>query len=280
MGKRNKIDLPKELMVEMYKTLSLEQIATELGVHIRTVQRRFKEYELVATRNPILLQGKKKRKPIKKVLKYKNKEDFQLYYSTFKSLVLVAKHYNISPTTALHWKQKHQIETILGASEQGKERINEEKPWANREELSRMYDIYSSNKLAEIWGCDKSTICDWLKRFDIPIKTSSEQWKRESKNSELILDGELNVQVLSTYKLRLSHKIVAKIKDKVGKCQSCEETEVLDLHHINEDATDNRPENHVILCPTCHAKIHRLHITVEELCPSYVSWKSYAGGHE
>ncbi len=40
-------------------------------------------------------------------------------------------------------------------------------------------------------------------------------------------------------------------------CAVCNETEVIDLHHIDEDRSNNAPSNFVPLCPTHHAYIHR-----------------------
>ena len=43
--------------------------------------------------------------------------------------------------------------------------------------------------------------------------------------------------------------------DKV--CQVCGHYGVYDNHHIDRDYTNNTPGNKAILCPTCHAEVHR-----------------------
>ena len=43
------------------------------------------------------------------------------------------------------------------------------------------------------------------------------------------------------------------------KCLVCEETNVVAVHHLNENHDDNRPENLVPLCPTHHQYMHSRH---------------------
>lgn len=46
-------------------------------------------------------------------------------------------------------------------------------------------------------------------------------------------------------------------------CEKCKTSDwlgkplVMDVHHLNEDNTDNRFENLVIVCPNCHRSLHR-----------------------
>jgi hypothetical protein len=42
-----------------------------------------------------------------------------------------------------------------------------------------------------------------------------------------------------------------------NKCVFCSETEVLEVHHIDENRDNNELDNLIVVCPTHHTKIHR-----------------------
>jgi 5-methylcytosine-specific restriction endonuclease McrA len=51
-----------------------------------------------------------------------------------------------------------------------------------------------------------------------------------------------------------------------GECPVCHKyTEHLEIHHINQDRNDNRPENLIPLCPDCHSKADSGEITPDKL---------------
>lgn len=270
-----KINISKELLIQLYlkKHMSTTQIAKELGVNRQTITNKLKEFN-IKVREPN--RKKIKTKVSKPIPEYHNREKFYEVYQELKSLDLVADHFNINQKTAYLWKKKHNIPTINAFSYKGVQKINEGKPWCNKEKLEEMYSQYSSYELAIMWNCNPTTILKWLKRFNIPRRDYSEQWDLKTKaGRRLIKDGNFDYQEYKSIyseEGRLSKVARKYIIDRVGKCQACGYSEVLDLHHINENHKDNRPENHAILCPNCHAKIHRLGLTVEKLCPNFISW--------
>jgi uncharacterized protein YlaI/DNA-binding XRE family transcriptional regulator len=278
-----KINIPKDLLVEMYveKGMTTYEIADELGTSRQTINNKLKEYG-VELRNS-LFQPKLKKKSIKRVKQadYKDKETFEKVYKEMKSLDLVSEFFGINLKTAYLWKKQHGIETIKQLSASGYDRRMEGKPWYDKEYLSEMYEQYSTYELAQMWNCDPTTIQKWLRKHNIPRKTLGEQWRRKPKNGISIVkvDGFDLKAYESKYNtnIPLSKQVAESIKELVGECQSCGEKDVLDLHHINENRRDNRPENHVVLCPNCHARIHRLGKTVDELVPNFKDWSnSYA----
>lgn len=60
--------------------------------------------------------------------------------------------------------------------------------------------------------------------------------------------------------------------DKV--CIVCGEDKIVEVHHANEDHSDNRPENLIPLCPTHHQYIHsRYRDEVQPLIDEYIKNK-------
>lgn len=53
------------------------------------------------------------------------------------------------------------------------------------------------------------------------------------------------------------------------KCELCsyeEDLRILEVHHIDHNRSNNKPENLMILCPNCHAKItHGFYILIDRL---------------
>jgi hypothetical protein len=60
------------------------------------------------------------------------------------------------------------------------------------------------------------------------------------------------------------------------KCLICDEDKIVAAHHVNEDHTDNRPENIVPLCPTHHQYVHsRFRCEVQPIIDQYL--QSFTG---
>lgn len=60
------------------------------------------------------------------------------------------------------------------------------------------------------------------------------------------------------------------------KCLVCGEEKIVAVHHVNENHSDNRPENLVPLCPTHHQYIHsRYREEVQPIVDEYI--KKYLG---
>jgi hypothetical protein len=58
------------------------------------------------------------------------------------------------------------------------------------------------------------------------------------------------------------------------KCVVCSESNVVAVHHLNEEHNDNRPENLVPLCPTHHQYMHSRHKhLIEDVVEKYVKDK-------
>lgn len=262
----------ESLYVEKHHTVY--QIADQLNVCRQTISNKLKQYD-IPLRNA---RYKKVRKQDKEEVDkfYKTRDVFIQKYTELKSIRLVAEFFNISVDTAYDWKKRHEIPNVKEQSNDGIRRRLYNSPWADKETFSKAYKTYSLAEMSRMWGCTSSNLYKWRKKHGIPACTTKEQWKKRPKFGTPYCDNTGGINFDTFDRDRLSKGMVIRIKEIVGECQSCGEREVLDLHHINGNTKDNRPENHVILCPNCHAKVHRLGKTVEELCPYYKSWRTYA----
>ena len=259
--------------------MTVEQIATELGVHDKTIRRRFKEYGIETGKhiNPQFIRKNPPKKKIKfkKPLKYKDKEDFQRVYEELKSLSLVAKHYNISIKTALRWKSIHNVRTVLGVSEYSPRQCIG-KNYSNRQWLSDMYKTHTITEIAEMCGCHPSTIKSWMNKFGIQSRNVQEQRELKSGNGNRTILGSNGIINKENYMNNIptivNRKMVNAICGIVGSCQCCGYKEVLDVHHKDSNHYNNDPYNLWVLCPNCHAQIHRNGKDLESMITNTINW--------
>ena len=288
-----KINLSRDLLYSLYveQGMTLQQIADELGVSRQTVSNKISEYG-ITVRNYSYIREQKSNSPsvpkIKKKTPYKSKTVFERAYKELKSIELVAEHFGISQDTAYSWKKRHGIETIKEFSQRGKRKVNANKPYANKEWLEDMYSKYSWEELGKMLNCDPTTLSKWGVKFGIKTRTVSEQWDLKSKNgSRVVKPLSFDLQLYKeTYVLHTMSNLPKNLRNFIislyGKCENpnCNESEVLDLHHIDENHKNNSPENHGVLCPNCHAKIHRLGIKFNDLVPHHISWETLLDSYQ
>ena len=280
-----KIRIPKDLLVDLYidKGMTLQQIAEEFGVNRQTISNKLKEYNIPIRNNKYLKEHRKadKKKRLRRVSGYRNKKLYEEAYKRLKSIDQVAEYFNIDVKTAFKWKKIHNIQTIKEYSQKGRKQLVVDKPYANKEWLEEMYSKYSLEDLAKMLNCSPSTLGKWCKKFGIKTRTISEQWELKSKSGA-------NVIKSCGFDLQLYKKTYAIGRNNVGipkglrkyiislydRCECCGYKEVLDLHHIDENHRNNDPSNHSVLCPNCHAKIHRLGVPFSDLVPNHINWET------
>ena len=277
-----KIRIPKDLLQDLYENqgMTLQQIADEFGVNRQTISNKLKEYGICVRNSKYIKEHKVvKKKKLKKIEDYRNKAVYEKVYKELKSIDQVAEYFNINIKTAFKWKKIHNIETIKEYSQKGRKQLVVNKPYANKEWLEEMYAQYSLEDLGKMLNCNPSTIGKWCKKFGIKTRTVSEQWELKSKNgAKVVKSNEFDLQLYKkTYAIgRNNVKIPKGLKNYIislyGKCECCGYDEVLDLHHIDENHNNNDPSNHGVLCPNCHAKIHRLGIPFHQLVPNHIVW--------
>ena len=284
-----KIALSRDLLYSLYveQGMTLKAISEELGVSRQTVSNKLQEYS-IPIRNSSYIQAHKPKpkKTFRKIPDYRNRDKFEKAYMELKSIDLVAEHFHINIKTAFEWKKRHGIETIKEFSWKGKEKVNKDKPYTNKEWLEEMYSKYSFEDIGKMLNCHPSTVQKWAQRFGIKTRNIQEQWEVKAKyGSQVVKSSEFDLQLYKdTYTLSGITKLPKNLKNFIvslyGKCECCGYDRVLDLHHIDENHDNNSPENHGVLCPNCHALIHRLGIPFNELVPDHVSWETLLDSYQ
>jgi hypothetical protein len=116
--------------------------------------------------------------------------------------------------------------------------------------------------------------------------TIEEQWEVKAKyGNKVVMSSTFDLQLYKdTYVLEHISKLPKGLRlfiiNLYGKCECCGYSEVLDLHHIDEDHSNNDPNNQGVLCPNCHAKIHRLGILFKDLVPEHVNWETLLDSYQ
>lgn len=284
-----KIALSRDLLYSLYveQGMTLKAISEELGVSRQTVSNKLQEYN-IPIRNSSYIQAHKPKpkKTFRKIPDYRNREKFEKAYMELKSIDLVAEYFGINQKTAFEWKKRHGIETIKEFSQRGKRKVNHDKPYTNKEWLEDMYSKYSWEELGAMLNCDPTTLSKWGLKFGIKTRSVKEQWDLKSKNgNRVVKSSEFDLQLYKdTYTLSGMTKLPKNLRNFItslyGKCECCGYDKVLDLHHIDENHDNNSPENHGVLCPNCHALIHRLGIPFNELVPDHVSWETLLDSYQ
>lgn len=122
-----------------------------------------------------------------------------------------------------------------------------------KEEVERLYlkEKWTMTQIGQHFNADDHVITRRFKLWNIKKRTQSEQRK---------LSGAQRNPNTHTGNRKEYLEIAKKFKE--WKCERCEKTrtnESFDLvvHHVDENNRNNKIENLVVLCQSCHAYIHR-----------------------
>ena len=145
----------------------------------------------------------------------------------------------------------------------------------NKDWLFYQYNVLEKTTpaIASEFGFKVSTVKKWVRKLELPVKEKS-YWNRGRTpwNKGLREDNDIRVKVQADA-LREHHwnegRIGVDRKDRIkkfsestyhkyvgSKCEICESVKTLQVHHINENRNDNREDNLITLCSSCHGRVH------------------------
>jgi len=114
--------------------------------------------------------------------------------------------------------------------------------WANRRpEIDRLYSAgdWSLARLADHYGVSQQGIGKVLARMGIPTKSKG----RSGEQNGRFKDGSQS----TIYRTMVE-------KDACSSCGACSD---LCIHHNDDNHTNNTPSNLVVLCMSCHSRLHK-----------------------
>lgn len=154
----------------------------------------------------------------------------------------------------------------------------------NEDELYKNYDwLYNQNitlnktfvQIAEEFNFNVSTVKKWARKLNLPKKgtgyfnVGKEPWNKGLSEND---DERIKVQADS---LREYHYDSSKKGTKIMKtdtseyqkyikdrCEVCGAIIDLEVHHKDEDRTNNSPENLITLCESCHQRVHSKNLLI------------------
>lgn len=135
--------------------------------------------------------------------------------------------------------------------------------------LLRTQERLSLKKIAEILRVSKGTLSVWLKDFPLSdeeiLERMSSNGKKDINLEKLVgmRKKSLENRKAIPYENLKSWEVKRRriFEERGRKCEICGWQEVnphcgivpVQIHHINGDNKDDRPENLIVVCPNCHA---------------------------
>lgn len=237
-----RVTLPKKKVLSMLKAgKTLTEIGKNFGCTRCTVKNRLMEWGVEFQR----AKPKEKRRP-----PYQNKETLAVAYAETPSTILLGEKYGVGAGTIRMWLHRHNIPVTY---ERVVSNADYSKPWTKKHVLTNAYQKKGAKALAKQWGCDASTIFNWLRRFGIPVRSPTKAGVTyEASYTPLRKKRAKSLKGRRT----LTGREVKELKEEAGECQRCgynEHVELLDVHHFDHDRCNNRPSNLAVLCVMCHA---------------------------
>lgn len=234
-----KFNLTKEELYDLYwhKKLDVSKISEKLGLGKTTIFRWLKRYN-IKTRNNSESKLKGKYKPTKEEL-------YNLYWKKGLSTVKIGEKYRISNVSILRWLKEYKIKIRKEGLRNSNLRL------LSKEKLCDLYikQKLSSIKIGDIYGVDDESVRRLLIHYDIKRRDNS------GENNPFWQGG----SSFKPYTKEFNRKLKKQIKERDNyTCQECSNQfkgkNQLDVHHIDYNKKNSKPENLITLCKSCHTK--------------------------
>jgi len=125
-------------------------------------------------------------------------------------------------------------------------------------EIEYIKNDKSSNQIAKDIGGTAFGVCNWLKKFDIPLRTDEERAFRHSER----MSGEGNPAWVGGTARRYQVRILEE-KDPIKVCSWCGTDEDIQIHHIDHNRDNADLSNLVWLCGNCNKLEAQINILQE-----------------
>ncbi len=232
------MNITKEELYDLYwnKKLDVSKISEKIGLGKTTIWRWMKRYSIKGrTNSEAKLKGKYK--PTKEEL-------YNLYWKKGLSTVKIGEKYNTHNNSILRWLKEYGIKVRALGLDQSKLRL------LSKEKL---YDLYIKQKLScikigKIYSVDDESVRRLLIHYNIKRRDNI------GENNPYWQGGIAHLPY--PYEFRKIKKLIRE-RDNYT-CQECGKQfkgkNQLDVHHVDYNKKNTKPENLITLCKSCHGK--------------------------
>jgi len=162
-----------------------------------------------------------------------------------KTMQYWAKSLNVSWKSLVKEGEVHPPFKVDTENKQGSARFyGVTKEWLSREYVER---DKSSNQIAEEIKTSAFAVCNWLKKFGIPLRTDEEKVERHSER----MSGDRNPAWIGGISQNYQRRMLEEEKSEMI-CSWCKTDEDIQVHHIDHNRDNADLSNLIWLCGNCN----------------------------
>jgi transposase/5-methylcytosine-specific restriction endonuclease McrA len=219
--KNKKFNGTKEELYCLYwiEKLPTKEIAKKFNVSQGAIYQWLRKFNIPIRGTPH--SEEHKRKISQSAIKFKcpKEELYNLYWIQKLPVKEIAKKFNVNVNTIWNWLKIYQI-PLRGRvfSEQERKKLSQIKTKfkITKDELFKLYVVEKkdSKEIAKMFNVNNQTVLNWLKRYNIPIRTKSEINKIRFQNTEFKKKFSQIMRKIFEKNLEIKKKIGEKSKER------------------------------------------------------------------